>query len=539
MPDTQSLDHKPLVYVSCLDSYSGKEDSGQAQLVDELCATLSKEEKISVGRKKELIKTGDSIINFADQIASGGLILAVISRNSLRSDMCMVHELLQAFRKRNFESSDFGSDVMALILEDAEEEIRAPIDLIKYWKSRHEDEKAMMQLADPDKKGSPESWKIVDQLEELRTRLPDLIRALCIRAMPRGSEAIREQGFQAIRKLVLDRIAEKGLADRFSRPTTPNASNVIETEPRPQGNEQHFLALTLQRHQEASTESGDYLYSWKIDLKEPAKNFYEPPQFPTPSYLGPLLRRSVESTQAMSTTSHQSPSTIADLLQAIHDWLPKQEFGKNCVLELFVPLELLDFSWSAVPLRDIRRRKAPTTHLQALIPFVLRSWDRRENPNYKASQKLLESKFVCLVNGQGSWLAGDEACIQTRLEQAENEPTRVGIKRLQPLADDLDQRLDWLESMLLTMAPIALWHVHAGYTPEIPKIHGYLERFGEVLRGHNTGDPVTGDCSCIDALPLHRKTITDDPLVHDIAFLFDHPGRAPAASVDQTLIISA
>jgi hypothetical protein len=31
------------------------------------------------------------------------------------------------------------------------------------------------------------------------------------------------------------------------------------------------------------------------------------------------------------------------------------------------------------------------------------------------------------------------------------------------------------------------------------------------LAGHNTGDPVAGDCSCLEALPLHRKAIADDP----------------------------
>jgi hypothetical protein len=101
----------PLVYVSYAwrsrapagqDAALSPSDDREA-IVDELCQVLDQEERLVVGRDKKLLKTGDSILDFAREIASGGLILAVISHKSLRSDWCMVHELLQAFRRRNFD----------------------------------------------------------------------------------------------------------------------------------------------------------------------------------------------------------------------------------------------------------------------------------------------------------------------------------------------------------------------------------------------------------------------------------------------------
>jgi hypothetical protein len=92
--------------------------------------------------------------------------------------------------------------------------------------------------------------------------------------------------------------------------------------------------------------------------------------------------------------------------------------------------------------------------------------------------------------------------------------------------------------MLLTMAPIALWHLPDRPRRTLPKLLRYLNRYGDPLAGHNTGDPVAADWRRLEAIPHHRRAITDDPLVHDIALLFDHPERAPAAAVDQAPILS-
>jgi hypothetical protein len=536
--------NQPLVYVSY--AWRSRSPDGQAAqlspsddreaIVDELCGMLDQEDQIVVGRDKKLVKTGDSIVDFAGDIARGGLILAVISHKSLRSYWCMVQELLQAFRRRNFSAEEFGSDVLALVLEDALEDFNNLLPLVQYWTEELKQKKAVMELADPDKEGSRESWQDVDQIAELIRKLPDLIRALGIRVMPRGAEAMREQGYGAIRALVLQRMQEKGLADRLSPsrlpPSNEDHAGVLhrtDTEP-------YYLALTLQLAQTASGESGDFLYSWRIALKEPANSHYEPCSI-TPN-TGPLVRRSSEPTLPSSAAAGHSHSSVVDLLQEIADWLQQQAFGTNCILELFVPVEWLDFCWSSLQLRDSRRSTSSVVPLHGLVPYVLRSWERLEHPQYRSVRAQLEAKYRCLSRGEGSWLAGPEACQTAQLSAAENDASRVGIKRFRPLENDLDQRLAWLESMLLTMAPVALWPLPDRPRRTQSKLLGYLNRYGDPLAGHNTGDPVAGDCRRLEALPLHRKAIADDPLVHDIALLFDHPERAPAAAVDQAPILS-
>ena len=535
---------QPLVYVSY--AWRSRSPDGQAAelspsddreaIVDELCRVLDREDQIGVGRDKKLVKTGDSIVDFARDIARGGLILAVISHKSLRSDWCMVHELLQAFRRRNFDFEEFGFDVLPLVLDDVLDAIRYPWALVKHWLARLEQDQELMLLADPGRTGSPESWKGVDQLAELRSKLPDLIRALRIRAMPRGAEAIREQEFRAIRKLVLERLDEKGLADQIRPSKMPphGVDPATQQENIDQGF--HFLALTLQLAQAARGESGELLYSWRIALKEPANSHYHPCSI-SPN-TGPLVRRSTEPTPPSAAAAGHSHSSIVDLLQEVVDWLQQQAFGANCILELFVPVEWLDFCWSSLQLRDSRRSISSVVPLHWLIPYVLRSWERLEHPQYRYMRTQLEAKYRCLSRGEGSWLAGPEACLSAQLSAAENDASRVGIKRLRPLENERDQRLEWLESMLLTMAPVALWHLPDRPRRMQSKLHAYFNRYGDPLAGHNTGDPVAADWRRLEAIPLHRKAIADDTLVHDIALLLDHPERAPAAAVDQAPILS-
>ncbi|MFN9944138.1 MAG: hypothetical protein ACK56I_32185, partial [bacterium] len=75
-------------------------------------------------------------------------------------------------------------------------------DLDKYWNLRAKKKRERLVRRDPDRKHNPKSWQDVDRFEELVAKLPDLIRALRIRAMPRGAEAIRESDFSKIRTLL-------------------------------------------------------------------------------------------------------------------------------------------------------------------------------------------------------------------------------------------------------------------------------------------------------------------------------------------------
>jgi len=179
----------PLVYVSY--AWRSRAPAGQQAelspaddreaIVDELCRVLDQEDQIVVGRDKKLVKTGDSIVEFAGEIARGGLILAVISHKSLRSDRCMVQELLQAFLRRNFDPEEFGSDVLALM----EVEGQCPM-------------------------GSPEVVVMVGQPEEIRSKPVYFLRAPRFLDMPSFGAPLQAQGNQPILKPVPQRFEEKG-----------------------------------------------------------------------------------------------------------------------------------------------------------------------------------------------------------------------------------------------------------------------------------------------------------------------------------------
>jgi hypothetical protein len=206
---------KPMVYVSY--SWRNPTSADQAfekstntvdpeQIVDKLCIALEQDDRIVVGLDRKLEKAGNST---ADSIASSSLIVAVISKEYLRSEWCMKDELLQAFRRRNFDHRVFCKDVLALFLDDALANLEDESSLIDYWSQRLERERTQLEKVDPQRKHSPHQWLDVEHLKELLRTLPDLLRMLRMCAMPGGAKAIREGGFHQIRKLVMRRLQEK------------------------------------------------------------------------------------------------------------------------------------------------------------------------------------------------------------------------------------------------------------------------------------------------------------------------------------------
>jgi formylglycine-generating enzyme required for sulfatase activity len=215
MPLSTGVKHKPLVYVSY--AWGSRTPADQAsdhstviadpeRIVGELCIALEQDDQIVVGLDRQLEKVGDSI---ADSIARSSLIVAVISKRYLRSDWCMKDELLQAFRRRDFDNRDFCEDVLALVLDDALADLEDQSSLTSYWSQRLESKRKQLEMVDPQRKPGLSSWQDFEHLEELLRRLPDLLRVLHMCAMPGGAKAIQEDGFHQIRKLVMRRLQEK------------------------------------------------------------------------------------------------------------------------------------------------------------------------------------------------------------------------------------------------------------------------------------------------------------------------------------------
>ncbi len=541
---------KPLVYVSYAwrsRDPSGSDDdllpgsSDREQIVDKLCHVLAQEDRIIVGRDKKLVKTGDSIADFADQIARSGLIIAVISHRSLRSDWCMKEELLHAFRCRRFDHEEFGQDVLALILDDAMPDIENNKQLLTCWSVRLQAKLEELQLADPERKYSPKSWQDADAIAELLGRLPDLLRALRIRAMPRGAEAISEAGFHEIRNLVKQRLQEKtGWAAAISPSRLgPVPGQQIPT-PKPSEKQVHFLALVLEPSSRASGEIAETLFGWQAYIKPPSQSHYEPCILQAENsltLLGESLRASSLATDGIGSPGRE-PSSLADLIQIAVDWIQAKPFGSACVLELFLPFELLDFAWSTLQVKDRRSRFSQIEELPSKIPFILRCWERFSDPYFTASLAALEEKYRVLVNGEGEWLAEDDACSLVQVRDAEKTHQQVAIKRLHPLEEDQQLRLQWLDAMQLSMVPVVLWRLHGRPECTEKELHDYLALYGAALNGHQHGDIVSHACAQFEDIAFNRKRFARDSLVHDIVFLMDHPGRAPAAAASASDLTS-
>ena len=93
--------------------------------------------------------------------------------------------------------------------------------------------------------------------------------------------------------------------------------------------------------------------------------------------------------------------------------------------------------------------------------------------------------------------------------------------------------------------PLALWwhgsskrveHAHQQPQAECQKQErqDHLDQaYGDLLSGHNDGDPVQGGCHQLEELPCLRRDAISHPLTKDLVLLLDHPDRHPWAQPGQ------
>lgn len=217
------------VYISYAwgdDSDAGRE---REAIVDDLCRSFSCQGH-AIGRDKNDVKPGDSIEDYAKAIAKAPLILAVISQRSLRSPWCMLHELFQGYRRRNYDRVEFGKYVAALLLDDAFPDFDKPRELVKYWRNWCNEQKETLEEADPGRTGSPNSWRVLSDGEEMVSKIPDMLGIIKSIAMPRGIAAIRRDDFEEIKQFVRMRLELLGLGEQLPPPARKlDAEAIAET----------------------------------------------------------------------------------------------------------------------------------------------------------------------------------------------------------------------------------------------------------------------------------------------------------------------
>jgi hypothetical protein len=451
---------KPLVYVSYAwgdETNAGRE---REQIVDELCQALEKYDDIIVGRDKRRQKIGDSIEGFAADISKAEIILAVISKKYLRSYHCMVEELYQAYCRSFSRKEEFNKKVCLLLLDDAIDDINVSQELIDHWLDVDQELNSKLLQIDPDK-NSRDGWETLKNIKAMKSLMIDMLSALTDSVMPRGYKQIKRNDFQELRDLIRRRLNEwyQWRDDRsgFIPEIEDGTTNGTQFE----GNDlkQQFLALVFERGQKlvddpkwAEKECPWEVrnYKWESLLFNPQLGRYLTVdlQADIGSYL--VAKQTVNNSLSTATEC----STFGDLLQAAVSWINKH--SSACVLELFVPTELLLFDWSAIKISG-RSEYAGDECLYEQHPYVLRSLDRFSDANLSSRLKQMPLKYRALAAGNGRWIAGDSAASRTMLKESETKPEFVALKCISHLDTDPLNRLRWHRSVVEAMMPLALW----------------------------------------------------------------------------------
>jgi hypothetical protein len=199
---------RPLVYVSY--AWGDETDAGKEQelIVDELCEALEKYDGFIVGRDKRRQQIGDSLEDFAADIARADIIIAVVNKKYLRSYDCMVEELHYTFRRSNYGREEFRRRVCLLLLDDAIPDISISNDLRSYWNELYDEVHSKLKDLDPGKTNSPHAWNVLSDILEFKGRMRDMLSALTDSVMPLGYDQITLNDFQELRGLIRTRLKE-------------------------------------------------------------------------------------------------------------------------------------------------------------------------------------------------------------------------------------------------------------------------------------------------------------------------------------------
>ena len=527
---------RPLVYVSY--AWGDKTDAGKERelIVDELCKALEKYDGIKVGRDKSRQRIGDSIEGFAAEIAKADIVFAVVSKKYLRSYHCMVEELHQAFVRTNYNRKEFAEKVYLILLDDGQVDITPSQELIDHWLNCAKDLKLKLKKTNPDKSKSTHSWISLGKIKDMTSCITDMLSALTDPVMPRGYDQITLNDFQELRGLIRRRLKEWRQWREDRSGFIPEIDECLLNEPIPEESSNHqFLALVLERGKDLVEDAGWFQkecpwearsYKWESLVFNPQQGGYLTVdlQADIGSY---LVAENVLNTSLATDTKC---STFGDLLQAAVRWMNKQ--SSTCVLELFVPTELLVFDWAAI---NISRRSeyGKDEFLFEQHPYVLRSLERFRDDSLTSRLKQMPLKYEALATGNGRWIAGNAAVNSTRLKESETQPEFVALKCVSQLDADPLNRLRWHRSVVEAMVPLALWWRDQLESSE-DDLTSHLDLFYKgLLSGHNDSDPVPKDCHRLEKLPCLRREAISQPLTKDLVLLLDRPDRHPWAQSGQ------
>jgi hypothetical protein len=500
-------------------------------IVDELCRSFA-EVGIVIGRDKNEVKIGDSIEAFCSRIAQAPVILAVISYRSLRSEWCMIYELYEAILRRGHVGKEFGNDVVALVLDDALEDLSAANmkPLMEYWDQWCENLEGVLRIAEGrGRNKSPDSNQVLEKCKDMIACLPDMLLAINRIAMARGSAEIRRDDFQSIREHVMSKLR----AGHAVEPAT-SLSRGMGTLPIDQPTAtrqaagitigQVCDAVALFLTQSGGENHAQTSYEWKAFIRyHGQKMFAEIPN------------------SALCASASYAKKDLPKLLQCLRSYIATKLTAEP-LLDIYVPIELLDEDWGSFCVEGGKSKKT----MRAYQRYMLRSTDRVLKRELNFRQAVLRRMHVHLHDGTGTWLPSEDSGSRDIIANLSGEA--VGeeevVSAICFLQSDISRaaksRATWIKTMLSSaldsMAPLVVWPTRKCSLDD-SQVHLCLNRLAiskpQICEGKELQRPHCADQARL--AEIRRRWSHKDMDIRDLQILVDHPDRALDRAMLQNL----
>lgn len=215
------------------------------------------------------------------------------------------------------------------------------------------------------------------------------------------------------------------------------------------------------------------------------------------------------------------------LAQSIVYWASKIARGDSRPLvELFLPRDLLQeltaMDFLSVPCKSSHLSKLSVS-FASLCPVVVRPLDRYLRQDLIENKIHQNRKLSKLSIGRGRWIHGDDAASSGALMAMLESPEHVAVRMLNDLPS-----ADWLDAMIESMVPLALWWALPGQHNREAHLSDYKSACGlrSLLKIGSDG-LVTMLPNDLDQLPIQRKLLNHSPAARSLIIMIDNLNPVP------------
>jgi len=201
------------------------------------------------------------------------------------------------------------------------------------------------------------------------------------------------------------------------------------------------------------------------------------------------------------------------------------------MVEIFAPLSLLEVAWlELLKVSDDWENRIP---LREAMPFTIRSSDRLRMANKLPG---LKDKHGQLLAGLGEWIPPDVVWDPSQLQAKHDDERLVALRCHESVPEAID-RERWLQAVVSSMVPLALWPVKGVELKESDLRDCLRELDLSAEESPSTADSVSPPadrpiCPDLDALPRKRwQAQFTCPSLRQLNLLMETPDRLPLQAV--------